>query len=133
MMQRFRIFLVVLLLMFTTKFFGQNIPQNIFNGITIQEILTHIKIKSFAKDLTKDKLNYIMESKTQLVKDNNTNDLIKPFNTSRFKDFLILNEGVLCRVEYKFQKATNVPLRLRLGSLDYTNYLEQKPNALKPN
>ena len=133
MTQRFRIFLVVLLLMFAVKNFGQNIPQNIYNGITIQEILTHIKIKSFAKDLTKDKLNFIIGSKTQLVKDNNINDLIKTFNTSYFKDFLILNEGVLCRVEYKFQKATNVSLRLRLGSLDYTNYLEQKPNALKPN
>ncbi len=40
--------------------------------------------------------------------------------------------GAACKAELKLEKATHVPLRIRLGSLAQTDYLEQKPNAARP-
>jgi hypothetical protein len=37
--------------------------------------------------------------------------------------------GFFCKKEIQVEKVTGIPFRFRLGSIDYTNYLEQKPNA----
>ena len=41
-------------------------------------------------------------------------------------DYIISQWGVICAGEYRLQQKTGLPLRFRLGSLEYVNALEGK-------
>jgi len=41
-------------------------------------------------------------------------------------NYIISKQGYVCRQEWKMEKKTGVPVRFRLGSLDYVNRMEGK-------
>ena len=46
------------------------------------------------------------------------------------QNFYNQHKGFACKKEDQLQKKTGLPLFVRLGSKDYVDYLEQKPNAV---
>jgi hypothetical protein len=56
----------------------------------------------------------------------------KDYFTSRLpvsgvkSDHASRQQGIICQQEWKFEKRTGIPLRLRLGTLDYVDKLEGK-------
>lgn len=56
--------------------------------------------------------------------------LLNPVSCSLIAaDYYTQGFGFFCKKELKFEKATKIPLRFRLGTLQYNDYLEGKPNA----
>jgi hypothetical protein len=47
------------------------------------------------------------------------------------QNFYNQNLGYFCKEEILLQKITKLPVFIRLGSKEYVDYLEKKPNALK--
>jgi hypothetical protein len=51
---------------------------------------------------------------------------LSPPVSSIAKDHYVTNLGFICKKELQLEKITKIPLRIRVGSLDYTNYMEGK-------
>ena len=135
MAERFFCLVVVLIFLSCGEFFGQLNPVE----------------KFFKKDSTNYFGKYTADFRQNNVKLSDTLN-VRPANNALFtstilpykplSNILLTNPlqkttyqqslSFFCRKEWQFEKATSIPLRIRLGSLEYTDYLEQKPNALRP-
>lgn len=112
MRQRVIFFLVVLLLMFYGGGFAQQRPVLPVPpvAITIYEYRTNFSNKVIVhKPLPIDQINY-----TRLIK--------QPVPANYYNQHL----GLFCRKEWQLEKAVSLPLRFRLGSLEYLDWMEGK-------
>lgn len=122
MSQRLYSFLVVFLLIFSEVSFGQQISGS-FSAPTPSDSM---RLKKYMPSQlafpSKNYLGYADCTYTpQFI-------LLKIVPASYYSTHL----GFFCKKELQLDKVIAVPLRFRLGSLAYVNYLEQKPNAHNP-
>jgi hypothetical protein len=132
MWQRSAGFLVVLLLMFGSQVFAQGKPAFIklpihYNTLRNFDFENQFRLGYLPNDSVF--VPKAMQCDSVMIRGRQPFVvLFKPVLSSSFySDHL----SFFCKKELQIEKATSVPLRFRLGSLDYVNYLEQKPNAMK--
>ena len=120
-------FLVVFLLMFSGEILGQDtyVPRKF--------VKTSSKAKIGAERFKQNSEMYFCMSvpcdclgQTRLPVKFSLRDFV---SKNYFDDQL----GIFCKKELQLEKLTSIPIRFRLGSLDYVNWMEGKPNAIKPN
>ena len=130
MRQRLCSFLVVLLLMFYVRIFAQNLPEKGLVKPLNQLFFSGEDTIHFNNCFTGPKFKLPVTS--NFITSANINR--QPYFTIRSisPSYYSKHLGFFCQKELQLEKITSVPVRFRLGSLDYVNYLEQKPNAIKP-
>ena len=114
MAKRSKYFLVFLLLMFSAKGFSQPKMLSIWN---MNSDSTPIHIQSS---------RFIFSSSKLLVKIPKNFVIAGICSPETYK----MGIGFFCKKELELDRITPVPVRFRLGSLEYVNWLEKKPNAL---
>lgn len=124
MRQRVNIFLVVLLLMFSGKIYGQQNPVITIRDAAWLSIYSPERGYSFKSKFT---------SQSPVLPD------VAPGLVPRFTLLNVTNGcsyvgslGFFCKKELQLDKLTPIPVRIRLGSLEYVNWMEQKPNVTNP-
>ena len=126
--QRVYQFLVVLLLMLPVRIFCQQqlprIAQNSPHPLSFSE--------NFQKQFFRSTLGYgkIETTSGVLFQDINYRYTGRTYNFAEPLTAIIpgcySQLGFFCRKEFQFEKNTSIPLRLRLGSLEYVNNMEGK-------
>lgn len=134
MPERFFFLVVVLILLFPGESPGQQIPVEKILKNAPTGTFSHLMLKKknrilkFSKKISYPGSNRKISNRFNLQASQMPSLKISPFQYH----FDVQKLSFFCRQEWQFEKATSIPFRFRLGSLAYTDYLEQKPNATKP-
>lgn len=137
MRQRLCGFLVVFLLMFNGKIFGQGNSNYGEKKETGRDKIISLSIKCIRSEsfLLYNNPNIkpqftVLEYTAVDIPDcfgSTTKFVWAPIIYTLTKDL-----GWFCIKELQLDKLTPIHFRFRLGSLDYVNWMEQKPNAVRP-
>lgn len=77
---------------------------------------------AFAQKIDYFKDNSTVNQKISIAPKFPSNPLLKSIP----ENYYLHNIGIFCKQEWKFEKATKIPLRIRVGSLQQCNWLEGK-------
>jgi hypothetical protein len=131
MWQRLCSFLVVFLLMFCGRIFAQENLKFMEGKISRVHGPYSDTIKGCWSNSKYQKLYLLQQRCKDSVSKQSPGYYLKNLKTLP-PSFYSKHLGFFCQKELQLEKITSIPFRFRLGSLDYVNYLEQKPNAIKP-
>jgi hypothetical protein len=142
MAQRLCCFLVVFLLMFVGKSYGQVRPELLpvaadHKKLNEFEFGTQLPAGYIAKGPVIFRPGYFSRPVISSNRSGTVNFPVTPGFSKQFHSVIspthyVNTMGFVCRKEFQLEKLTTLPFRFRLGSLEYVNYMEQKPNALMP-
>lgn len=127
MVQRLCSYLVVLMLML--MFNGEIFGQISFKKFTQTSKRSALGSERFQRSFKKSSgLNYCVTIDCREGSLFPRKFTIKEFISKRYFDDQL---GFFCKKELQFEKITSIRLRFRLGSVEYVNWMEGKPNAQK--
>jgi hypothetical protein len=127
MRERCFYFVVVLVLFFNVEIFSQQ-----KNSAGIKLSINYNTLANFEFE-NESKIDYLPKDSAIILKKIKADSVIIKHGSLFVlsPSFYSTHLSFFCTKELQLEKITSVPFRFRLGSLDYVNYLEQKPNAGK--
>lgn len=129
MRQRHIEFVVVFLMIFNGEIFSQIKMQEISIPANNNPSKTHLVVKNYSGITEQENYFNFFHRRMMIVPEPPT---FKPSIFVLPATFYSSCLPFFCKEEIKIEKVTSIPFRFRLGSLDYVNYLEQKPGSIKP-